>query len=189
MAAAGEEDKIDKILKIIKENNEANLNVSKELSVSIAKIADFISAAAPAAPAGAAPPGAAGAKAAAPPGDAPPGAAGAKAADPPPVRPPIFKLSEYLLDWINNKSGYEIKVTKDQLDTWLDNEQSKTVIRTLLRANEEKVKPIVETQGKITKEIVEEIKKIVAGGRRLRIRKTKKKNRKSNKTRSRQKRL
>jgi hypothetical protein len=204
---------IDKVLEVIAKSNEDNLKVSQELSASIAKIANFISGApspaAPAAPSAAASPAlsssALSSSAPSSPSAPSPSAAAsapsaastasaisapsASSASPPRAAIKLFNLTDYLSDWINTKSGYGTPVTKDQVDKWLLSEKSQTVIGSVSRGNEKRVKTIVEKEGKITKEIVEEIKTIVAGGRRLRIRKTKKKNRKSNKTRSRQKRL
>ena len=181
---------IDKVLEVIAKSNEDNLKVSQELSASIAKIANFISGApspspspspSSAAPATSSPPSPAPSPSSAVPSPAP-------AAADRPVGPKIilFNLADYLLNWINNTSGYGTTVTKDQVERWLETQK---VIGAAAKGNEIKVKKIVETDKKITKEIVDDINKIVAGGRRLRIRKTKKKNRKSNKTRSRQKRL
>jgi hypothetical protein len=195
---------IDKVLEVIAKSNEDNLKVSQELSASIAKIANFISGApsvpssSPAAPSA---PSSAPSAPSAPSPSSPAAAAAAVAAGPAaaPSSPPAaaavlaaikFNLSEYLLNWINDTSGYGIPVRKDQVEKWLLSEKSQQIFGSVVsRGNEQKVKKIVETENKITKDIVKEIAEIKAGGRRLRIRKTKKKNRKSNKTRSRQKRL
>ena len=187
---------IDKVLEVIAKSNEDNLKVSQELSASIAKIANFISGApSPSSSPSSAAPAAPAASSAAPASPSPPSPSSSAAPSSPPaaaaVRPVgpkiiLFILSEYLLNWINNTSGYGTTVTKDQVERWLETQK---VIGAAAKGNEIKVKKIVETDKKITKEIVDDIKKIVEGGRRLRIRKTKKKNRKSNKTRSRQKRL